>query len=96
MREIRIYEKTGSFAGNKDVAKEIRMREILPVIGQEDKVVLNFKGVDEATQSFIHALISDVIRLEGVVVLDKIYFKECNSKIKKIISIVTEYMQEPS
>ena len=96
MREIKLYPKTGNFAGNKDVAKEIRINEILPFIKQEDKVILNFNGIEEATQSFIHALISDVIRQEGVTVLDKLYFKDCNSKVQKIISIVTEYMQEPS
>jgi len=96
MREIFIHKKTGSFAGNKDIAKEIRIKEILPGIDKEDKVIINFKDVDEATQSFIHALISDVIRQEGVTVLDKIYFKDCNANIKKIVNIVIEYMQEPN
>lgn len=93
MKEIKIFDKTGAFAGNKDIARDIRLNEILPCITDEDKVVLDFQGVESATQSFIHALISDVIRQRGIKVLDKLYFKNCSETIQKIISIVTEYMQ---
>jgi len=96
MREILIYERTGNFAGNKDIARDIRLNEILPYIEKEDIIVLNFNRVESATQSFIHALISDVIRTYGATVLEKLLFKDCDSKIQKVISIVSEYMQEPS
>ena len=36
----------------------------------------------------------ELIRKYGNEILDKIYFKNCNETIKKIINIVTEYMQE--
>ncbi|MBI2045111.1 STAS-like domain-containing protein [Candidatus Pacearchaeota archaeon] len=94
MKEIRIFDKTGAFAGNKDIARDIRLNEILKYIGDENKIVLDFSGVESATQSFIHALISDVIRQRGINVLERIYFKNCSITIQKIISIVTEYMQE--
>ena len=94
MKEIEIYKKTGNFAGNKDIAKEIRMKEILPSIKIEDQIFLDFKGVTSSTQSFIHALISDVIRIEGIGVLDKLFFKNCNETIQKLIGIVVEYMQD--
>ena len=94
MIEINIYQKTGNSAGNKDIAKEIRTKNILPFIKQEDKIFLDFENVNSATQSFIHALISDVIRKEGVKVLDKLLFKNCNDTIQKIIGIVVEYMQD--
>jgi hypothetical protein len=57
-------------------------------------LVLYFEGVGSATQSFIHALISDLIRKYGVEVLDKVYFKNCSAIVKEIINIVVEYMQE--
>lgn len=57
-------------------------------------MILDFKGVDSATQSFIQSLISDLFRKYGSTVLDKIYFKNCNETIKKIINIVVDYMQE--
>jgi len=57
-------------------------------------VVLNFNGIDAATQSFVHALISDLIRKYGDEVLERISFKSCNETVQKIIGIVVEYMQE--
>ncbi len=94
MTEITILEKTGKFAENKDVARQIRIEYILPSIDAGDDVVLNFKGVDSATQSFIHALISDVIRKRGIDVLDHLFFKNCNEVTQKIVSIVVDYMQD--
>ena len=94
MKQINIYRKTGNFAGNKDIAKEIRTKEILQFIRQEDKIILDFENVNSATQSFVHALISDVIRKEGTKVLDKLLFKNCNDTIQKMIGIVIEYMQD--
>lgn len=92
--EIKIYDLTGNFAENKDVAKAIRINKIIPCLNKNEKVILNFIKVKSSTQSFIHALISDVIRKRGSAVLDNIYFKDCNTTIQKLIEIVIEYMQD--
>lgn len=89
-----MFDLIGNFAENKDIARDIRVNIILPALGKNEEVILNFTRVNSATQSFIHALISDVIRKYGIGVLDKIYFKECVENVKKIIEIVIEYMQE--
>ena len=94
MKEIILNPIVGSFAENKDLARDIRKKKIIPELEKGEKVVLNFEGIDSATQSFIHALISDLIRKYGSQVLDEIYFKNCSETVQKIISIVTEYMQE--
>lgn len=91
---IDIFNKTGSFAENKDVARDIRLEEIIPALREHKKVILNFENVNGATQSFIHALISDALRIHGLDSLDYIIFKSCNDTIKAIIKIVVEYMQE--
>lgn len=93
MKEINLYKKAGAFAENKDVARKIRVEELMPALSKGEKVVLNFEHVDGATQSFIHALISDVLRKFGAEVLDEITFKSCNKTVREIINIVTEYMQ---
>ncbi|MEK7225621.1 MAG: STAS-like domain-containing protein [Bacteroidota bacterium] len=85
---------TGSFAENKDIARDIRLTKIIPALDANDSVILDFNGIDGATQSFVHALISDIIRKYGIDVLDKISFKNCNETVKKIIGIVVDYMQE--
>ena len=83
-----------SFAENKDIAREIRLNKIIPALEMNEEIVLDFEKIEGITQSFIHALISDVMRKYGVDVLDRIVFKNCNENVKKIISIVVEYMQE--
>ena len=92
--EIRLFSRVGAFAENKDIARAIRINEIIPILEKNEKVVLNFENIDSATQSFIHALISDLIRKKGITVLDSLYFKKCNPTIQKLIQIVTEYMQD--
>lgn len=92
--EIKIVNLAGSFAENKDSAREIRLTKIIPALEKNEEIIIDFKGVDGATQSFIHALISDIIRKYGAEVLDKVSFKNCNETVRKIIGIVAEYTQE--
>ncbi len=94
MKNIRIFDRAGAFAENKDIAREIRIKEILPALTQDGEVTLDFDQVDAATQSFVHALISDVLRKYGVSVLDRLFFKSCNETVRKIVEIVVDYMQE--
>ena len=94
MINIKLVEKVGSFAENKDLARDIRLKEIIPALENGQNVVLDFSEIDSATQSFVHALISDLFRIYGREVLDKVSFKMCNEIVKKIIGIVVDYMQE--
>lgn len=92
--EIKLKGIVGIFAENKDLARNLRLSKIIPTLEKNQEVVLNFEGIENATQSFIHALISDVLRKYGSEALDRISFKNCNENIKKIINIVVDYMQE--
>ncbi len=94
MIQIKLFKIVGAFAENKDFARQIRKEEIVPALDKKEEVVLDFEKVDSATQSFIHALISDLMRNYGNEVLDKISFKNCNETIQKIINIVIDYMQQ--
>ena len=94
MKEIVVFTRAGRFAENKDIARDIRENEIIQALNKNEEVVLSFEKVDAATQSFIHALISDVLRKYGHDALDRITFKGCNDTIKKIINIVVDYMQD--
>ena len=91
---IEISKLVGVFAENKDIARDIRVNIILPSLEKNEEVTLDFSKVESATQSFIHALISDVIRKKGIGVLDLIYFKNCNETIRKVVEIAIEYMQD--
>lgn len=92
--KIKLIDYVNSFAENKDVAREIRLTKIIPVLEKNQNVILDFSNIDSVTQSFIHALISDLIRKYGIEILDRISFKSCNETIQKIITIVIDYMQE--
>ena len=94
MIRIDIHARAGAFAENKDVARDLRLREIIPALERKEDVILDFARVEATTQSFIHALISDLLRKYGSGVLDLIEFKSCNDTVKKIITIVVDYMQE--
>ena len=84
----------GDFAENKDIAKKVRIEIIMPALSKDDEVILDFDGVSGATQSFIHALISDPIRELRGVAFDNLAYKNANDDIREIISIVYRYMQE--
>ena len=89
-----MFELAGSFAENKDVARNIRLQKIVPALEKQQSIILDFTGVESATQSFVHALISDLFRIYGDDILDHIQFKSCSETLKGIVSIVTNYMQE--
>ena len=94
MKAIILLNKTGTFAQNKDIARDIRLQEIVPALERNEDVILDFQGISSATQSFIHALISEILRQYGGAALEHITFKACNEEIKQIISIVLDYMEE--
>lgn len=91
---INIFQHAGDFAENKDVARDLRVEKITPTLDKGEGVILDFENVASTTQSFIHALISDVLRTNGDEILDRLLFKNCSETVKKIISIVIDYMQQ--
>lgn len=93
MKIIKLLPKTGVFAENKDIARDIRISDITPILEKNEEITLDFEGVESATQSFIHALISELIRSFGNEILNNIYFKNCNKSVREIINIVVDYMQ---
>ena len=93
-RVIKLQELVGSFAENKDVAKRLRIEIIMPELSKKNELILDFSGVKGATQSFIHALISDPIREFREIAFDNLAYKNANDDIREIISIVYRYMQE--
>jgi hypothetical protein len=94
MKTLELYNYTSDFAENKDTARKLRLEEIEPELNIGNAITIDFQNVTSATQSFIHALISQIIRDKGVDILEKLLFKNCNDKIQTIIEIVVEYVQD--
>jgi len=93
MNIIKLHPIVGSFAENKDKARDIRLNTILPILEKGGSAVLDFENIDSITQSFAHALLSDLIRNYGIDVLDRVIFSNCNETTKRIIETVVDYMQ---
>lgn len=93
-KTIALRKIMDDFAENKDTAKKLRIEEIMPALSKGDEIVLDFDGMTGATQSFIHALISDPIREMKDVAFDNLLYQNANDDIREIISIVYRYMQE--
>ena len=93
MKTIKMFKIAGEFAENKDAARKARINLITPSLEKGKEVVLDFEKVEFTTQSFIHALLSELMRQFGPEVLDKISFKNCHENIKRIVNIVVDYMQ---
>jgi hypothetical protein len=91
---INVGAEASSFAEDKDVAARIRETSLRPEVLKGHSVVLDFTGVRLTTQSFIHALISDVLRREGEGALDLLMFKGCSKEVKGIIGTVVQYSLE--
>ena len=93
---INILSHLGSFASNKDVARNLRQSEILPRIARGESVILDFNGVEGSTQSLIHALIAELLQLHGKKALSLLQFKSANPLLKTLISLVIDYSLLPS
>ena len=91
---IPIQKICGSFAENKDQAREMRETFIKPSLSKQQSITLDFTGVDSSTQSFIHALISAVFQQHDEAALDKIIFKGCNKAVQSLVTTVINYSLE--
>jgi hypothetical protein len=91
---IAIAEATGDFAEDKDVAASIRQERIRPEVEAGREVIVDFADVSLVTQSFIHALISDVLRSAGEGALEYLVFENCTHGVRGIIETVVQYSLE--
>jgi hypothetical protein len=94
MKSIPLKAQVGEFAEDKDSAARLRRDEILPALKDGGSIELDFHGITLTTQSFIHALISQALRVHGEEVLSRMSFKGCVPAVKDIISTVVQYVLE--
>ena len=81
----------GGFGEDKDQARAIRTSQILPALDRQDMIVLDFAGVDYATQSFVHALIGEALQRYGEAALERIEFRNCSEPVRSVIELVVDY-----
>jgi hypothetical protein len=88
---IKLEGGSTGFAENKDEARRIRISTLLPALHRHEHVTLDFAAVAYSTQSFIHALLGEVLQRFGEEVLKNIEFKNCTPQLKSIVELVVDY-----
>lgn len=89
--KVTLTANDSGFAEDKDAAKTTRVNTILPVLEAGGTVVLDFKAVSYATQSYIHALIGEPLKKYQDQALARLEFKNCSPQLKSLISLVVDY-----
>lgn len=93
-RIIELRPGVAGFAEDKDQAKAIRIETVLPALERGEYIVLDFKHVSYATQSFIHALLGEALYKYSESLLDRIEFKNCTPQLQSVIELVVDYSLE--
>ena len=89
--EIVIESEVNGFAENKDEARAIRLSKVLPAVTAGNDVVLDFRAVRYATQSYVHALIGEVLQKLGNMALEHMEFRNCSPQVKSVVELVVDY-----
>lgn len=92
MSTIKIVPGPDGFAEDKDEARRLRNEKLLPLLERGGGgVVVDFAGVNSATQSFVHALVGEALQRYGASVLERIEFKNCSHAVRSVIELVVDY-----
>jgi hypothetical protein len=78
-------------AESKDEARRFRTQKILPALERGDSVALDFALVGFATQSYVHALISEAIRRYKDDIYDRLTFRSCTKEVQEVVLTVFQY-----
>lgn len=81
--------RVGEFVENVEVASRMREATILPAVRDGRWVALDFTGVRFATQSFVHALVNDPLRVQGSLL--RLSFVGCTRATKEAVRTVAAY-----
>jgi hypothetical protein len=88
---ILIKERFGKLCSNGDNALCFLQDEVVPFVHKGGSIVFDFMGVRNMNSSFSNALFANLIMREGVSVLEKVTFRNCNSSIKALINAALDF-----
>jgi hypothetical protein len=93
--KVNIIDFSDTFAEDKDIARAIREDYIFPIYATtSEDIVLCFDGIDSTTQSFVHALISDLLQKFGEPALERLVFEKCSPAVRSLVATVINYSLE--
>ena len=83
-----VYQgKTNQFGSNRYVALPVR-RELEEFLRDHDKIIVDFKNVPNATQSWVDGLLGKLFLKEGKTLLARMQFKNCSLNVQELIKFV--------
>jgi hypothetical protein len=88
---VSIAPGPNGFAEDKDYARDLRLEVLLPAFERGDEVIIDFTAVSFSTQSFVHALIGEVLKRHGERALEQIEFKGCGPQVREMVGLVVDY-----
>ena len=90
---VRVAPDASTLAQNKVRAEEIRRTEILPGLRRGENVSLDVSGVSLTTQSYMHALLAEVLRELGAEgTPGRLYVVAASGQVKQVVRIVVGYI----
>lgn len=78
---------THQFGSNRFVAMPLR-RELEEFLRDHDKIIISFKNIPDATQSWVDELIGKLILREGKLLLERVQFQNCTENLQELIRFV--------
>ncbi len=94
MKHIRLRDESGPFAEDKDLAARLRDQDVEPALSRGEELTIDFEGVTLTTQSFVHAMISQPLRVHGESSLALLRFQNCSPLVRGLIETVVQYSLE--
>ncbi len=91
IKTIELKPGIAGFAEDKDQARLTRINTLLPALDRGESIILDFRHVKYATQSFIHALLGEALYKYGEGVLDKVEFRNCTPQLRSVVELVVDY-----
>lgn len=88
---IRVEGGMSGFTEDKDQARELRKEKILPAVEAGKNVIIDFSEVKNSTQSFVHALIGEVLQHCKETALERLEFRSCNPQLRSLVQLVVDY-----
>ena len=88
---IKLEGGVRGFAEDKDLAREIRVKKVIPALESHQGVVLDFEQVKFSTQSFVHALVGEALQRFREQALEQLEFRHCSPQLKGIVQLVVDY-----
>lgn len=75
----------GDFLADGRLANKFRFSEIEPLFAMQDKVVFDFSGINNITDSFANGLIGNLAELHSDSFMGKVRFRNCTPAVRSAI-----------